>query len=35
MTASVKARVVAGCGAYAYGTSQHLPGLVPQPLPEG
>jgi hypothetical protein len=24
-----------GCGAYEYGTSQHLPGLVPRPLPDG
>lgn len=23
------------CGACEYGTSQHLPGIVPQPLPDG
>jgi hypothetical protein len=23
------------CGAYEYGTSQHLPGITPQPLPDG
>jgi hypothetical protein len=23
------------CGAYEYGTSQHLPGIVPWPLPDG
>jgi hypothetical protein len=23
------------CGAYEYGTSQHLPGLTPRPLPDG
>ena len=23
------------CGAYEYGTSQHLPGVVPRPLPDG
>ena len=23
------------CGAYEYGSSQHLPGIVPRPLPDG
>jgi hypothetical protein len=23
------------CGAYEYGTSQDLPGIVPRPLPDG
>jgi hypothetical protein len=23
------------CGAYEYGTSQHLPGITPRPLPGG
>jgi len=23
------------CGAYEYGTSEHLPGITPRPLPDG